>query len=132
MGITEVSDLTRGRNNEYHQDGYVLSVLYRHQHSTVLLDLDAHVHQCLCREVYLPNRSRCSLPLPRRLKAVLEERCIDAELNRRYVVIIRKQNTKERISSGSDSKIALLGTFLGSLAVGKYATGAVTDQTLHA
>mgnify|MGYP003644490622 CR=1 FL=1 len=65
-------------------------------------------------------------------KAVLEERCIDAELNRRYVVIIRKQNTKERISSGSDSKIALLGTFLGSLAVGKYATGAVTDQTLHA
>ena len=41
-------------------------------------------------------------------KAVLEERCIDAELNRRYVVIIRKQNTKERISSDSDSKIALL------------------------
>lgn len=24
------------------------------------------------------------------------------------------------------------GTFLGSLAVGRYATGAVTDQTLHA
>merc|ERR1711964_589815 len=99
MGITEVSDLTRGRNNEYHQDGYVLSVLFR----------------------FLVA-----------FKAVLEERCIDAELNRRYVVIIRKQNTKERISSGSDSKIALLGTFLGSLAVGKYATGAVTDQTLHA
>ena len=41
-------------------------------------------------------------------KSVLEERWIDAELNRRYVVSIRKPNTKERISSDSDSKIALL------------------------
>ncbi|KAH6666944.1 Ctr copper transporter [Halenospora varia] len=113
-------------------------------------------------------------------KSVLEERWIDAELNRRYVVVIRKPNTKERSSSDADSKIALLtengveedvmvvrkhikgtmpwsitidgrermlsimtmnvgyflsvlgGTFLGSLVVGRYATGAVTDQTLHA
>jgi len=126
-------------------------------------------------------------------KSVLEERWIDAELNRRYVLIIRKPNTKKRISSDSDSQIALLtengvegdvmvvrkhmkgtipwsvttdgpratidtviagilyllklsimtmnvgyflsvfgGTFLGSLALGRYATGAVTDQTLHA
>ena len=42
------------------------------------------------------------------VKSVLEQRWIDAELDRRYVVIIRKQNTKERISSDSDSKIALL------------------------
>lgn len=41
------------------------------------------------------------------IKAVLEERWIDAELNRRYVVI-RKPNTKERISTDSDSKRALL------------------------
>jgi len=41
-------------------------------------------------------------------KSVLEERWIDAELNRRYVVIIRNPNMKERISSDSDSKIALL------------------------
>jgi hypothetical protein len=41
-------------------------------------------------------------------KAVLEERWIDAELNRRYVVVIRKPNTKDRIGSNSDSKIALL------------------------
>jgi hypothetical protein len=143
-------------------------------------------------------------------KAVLEERWIDDELNRRYVVI-RKLNTKERISSDSDSQIVLLtengvekdvmvvrkhikgtmpwsvttdgpravidtaiagilyllyatsfvslgmallltlssmlsimtmnvgyfisvlsGIFLGSLLVGRYATGAVADQTLHA
>ncbi|KAH6666087.1 hypothetical protein B0J14DRAFT_660225 [Halenospora varia] len=109
---------------------------------------------------------------------------IEHELNRRYVVVIRKPNTKERISSDSDSQIALLtengvkedvmvvrkhikgtipavidtaiagilyllmlsimtmnvgyflsvlgATFLGSLVVGRYATGAVTDQTLHA
>lgn len=41
-------------------------------------------------------------------KAVLEERWIDAELNRRYVVVIRKPNTKDRIGSNSNSKIALL------------------------
>jgi hypothetical protein len=41
-------------------------------------------------------------------ESVLEERWIDAELNRRYVVIIRKPNTKERVSSDSDSKRPLL------------------------
>lgn len=43
--------------------------------------------------------------------SVLEERWIDAKqpkLNRRYVVVIRKPNTKERISSDSDSQTALL------------------------
>lgn len=41
-------------------------------------------------------------------KSVLEERWIDAEFSRRYVVIMRKPNAKERISSDSDSKISLL------------------------
>lgn len=41
-------------------------------------------------------------------RSVLEERRINTELNRRYVVITRKSNTKERISSDSNSKIALL------------------------
>jgi solute carrier family 31 (copper transporter), member 1 len=39
-------------------------------------------------------------------RSVLEERRINTELNRRYVV--RKSNTKERISSDPDSKTALL------------------------
>merc|ERR1712098_449052 len=129
---TEVSDLTRGRNNEYHQDGYVLSFctvtstpLYSSTWTPT--SISAYAGRCIFL-IVLAVLFRLLVAF----KAVLEERCIDAELNRRYVVIIRKQNTKERISSGSDSKIALLGTFLGSLAVGKYATGAVTDQTLHA
>lgn len=41
-------------------------------------------------------------------KSVLEERWIDAEFNRRYIVIIRKPNTKERISGDSDFKRALI------------------------
>jgi hypothetical protein len=59
-------------------------------------------------------------------KAVLEERWIDAELDRRYVVIIRKPNTKERISSDSDSKIALLtenGAEGGVMVVRKHMRG---------
>jgi hypothetical protein len=42
------------------------------------------------------------------VKSVLEHRWIDAELNRRYVVVRRKVDTKERVSSDSDSKRALL------------------------
>lgn len=41
-------------------------------------------------------------------KSVLESRWIDAEYNRRYIVVTRKANSKERISSDSDSKRALL------------------------
>lgn len=40
-------------------------------------------------------------------KSVLENRWIDAEFNRRYIVT-RKANSKERISSDPDSKRALL------------------------
>jgi hypothetical protein len=29
---------------EYRQDGYALSVLYRHRHSTILLEVDALVY----------------------------------------------------------------------------------------
>ena len=39
---------------------------------------------------------------------VVEERRINTELNKRYVVITRKSNTKERVSTDSNSKIALL------------------------
>ena len=41
-------------------------------------------------------------------KSVLEHRWIDAELNRRYVVVRRNVDTKERVSSDSDPKRALL------------------------
>ncbi|OBT56694.1 hypothetical protein VE04_03769 [Pseudogymnoascus sp. 24MN13] len=41
-------------------------------------------------------------------KSVLESRWIDAEFNRRYIVVTRKASSKERISSDSDSKRALL------------------------
>jgi hypothetical protein len=41
-------------------------------------------------------------------KSVLENRWIDAELNRRYVVIRRKPAAKEPTSSDLKSKIALL------------------------
>ncbi|KFY45047.1 hypothetical protein V494_01176 [Pseudogymnoascus sp. VKM F-4513 (FW-928)] len=41
-------------------------------------------------------------------RSVVEERRINTELNKRYVVITRKSNTKERISSDSNSRIALL------------------------
>lgn len=46
--------------------------------------------------------------LPIAFKSVLEKRWIDAEVNRRYVVITKKSNTKERISSDSESNSALL------------------------
>jgi hypothetical protein len=42
------------------------------------------------------------------IKSVLEKRWIDAKLNRRYVVVIRKLNEKERIRSDSESNRALL------------------------
>lgn len=41
-------------------------------------------------------------------KSVLENRWIDAEFNGRYVVVLRKPNTKEQITGDSDSKGALL------------------------
>lgn len=41
-------------------------------------------------------------------KSMLEKRWIDVEVNRRYVAVTRKPNTKERISSNAESSRALL------------------------
>lgn len=92
--------------------------------------MDAYVHQCLCWDLYLLDVLAVIFRFLIAFKSVLEHRWIDAELRRRYIVVRRKvdtkERTKERVSSDSDSKRALLtenGVEEDVMIVHKHVTG---------